>query len=212
MSTKVSRSILVFGLLLLSARPCLAQTKPAAEIPAAATFDRLPDVAKVGAKVVVTDVKGQAVIGKVGSITTDALHIKIPGWGSKTYDVKRDDIQTVRKKADSSMNGALIGIAAGLGGAVGIAYMGLPDDGYAGFLLLGLIPAGGAAGYYIDRAISDRRLLYAKPSGPKVSFERALGGNVGVRADVGLVSPSNHRPAPRVAASLVMSFGSRRNP
>jgi len=38
----------------------------------------------------------------------------------------------------------------------------------------------------------------------------SLGGNFGLRADVGLASPSNHRPAPRVAANIVLSLGSHK--
>src|SRR5688572_27007385 len=96
----------------------------------------------------------------------------------------------------------------GLGGVIGLAFV--IDEDANGLWLFPLIPAGGVAGYFIDRASNDRRLLYAKPSGPKVSFEHALGGNFRVRADVGLVSPSNHRPAPRVAANIVMSLGFHR--
>jgi len=87
------------------------------------------------------------------------------------------------------------------------------DEDTNGLWLFALIPAGGVTGYFVDRAFQDRRLLYAKPSGPSVSFERALGGNLGVRADVGLASPSGHRPAPRVAAVIVLSLGPHgRNP
>jgi len=200
---------LVVGLLLLAAMPCAAQTKPSTEAPAAATFDQLRDVARPGTWIVVKDVSGRSFAGTVESITTDSLRFRVYG---STLEANRDDVQTIRKKADSSLNGAVIGALAGLGGVFGIAMAGLPDDGYAGFFLLALIPAGGVAGFYIDRAISDRRLLYAKPSGPRVSFEHALGGNLGVRADVGLVSPSNRRPAPRVAANVVISLGSAHGP
>ena len=201
--------MLVVGLLLLAAMPCAAQTKPSTEAPTAATFDQLRDVARPGTWIVVKDVSGRSFAGTVESITTDSLRFRVYG---STLEANRDDVQTIRKKADSSLNGAVIGALAGLGGVFGIAMAGLPDDGYAGFFLLALIPAGGVAGFYIDRAISDRRLLYAKPSGPRVSFEHALGGNLGVRADVGLVSPSNRRPAPRVAANVVISLGSAHGP
>ena len=208
MTAITHRPVLILGLLLLTAVPCAAQTKPSTEAPAAATFDKLQDLAGPGTRIVVKDLSGRSVAGIIESITGDSLRLWVKGW--PTREVKRDDIQTIRKGADSSWQGAVIGTLAGLGGAIGIGLAGLPDDGYAGFFLLGLIPAGGVAGFYIDRAISDRRLLYAKSSGPQVSFEHALGGNVGVRADVGLVSPSNRRPAPRVAASIVISLGSAR--
>jgi hypothetical protein len=212
MSAMTYRSILMCGLLLLSARPCLAQTKPAPETPAAATFDKLPEVARPGTKVMVTDSRGNAVVGKIRLITAESVSLKVPsGWGSKTYDVKRDEIQIIRKPGDSSANGAVIGALAGLGGAIGLIWGGDEDSNL--LWLFALVPAGGVAGYFVDRAFRDRRLLYAKPSGPSVSVKRSLGGNLGVRADVGLVSPSDHRPAPRVAANIVMSLGSRgRNP
>jgi hypothetical protein len=203
MSAITDRPVLVFGLLLLAAMPCAAQTTPAA------TFDKLRDEARPGTRIVVEDLSGRSFAGTVEAISADSLRLTVSGWKAPfTHEVKRDDVQTVRKRADSSLNGALIGAAAGFAGAIGIALGGLPDDGYAAFFLLGLIPAGGVAGFYVDRAISDRRLLYAKPSGPRMSFEHALGGNLGVRADVGLVSPSNRRPAPRVAANIVISLGS----
>jgi hypothetical protein len=209
MSAITHRPVLVFGLLLLAAMPCAAQTKPSTDAPAAATFDKLRDVARPGTWIVVKDLSGHSVAGQVESITTDSLRLTVYGWKNPgTHEVKRGDVQTVRKKADSSLNGALLGALAGFGGAIGIAMGGLPDDGYAGFFLLALIPGGGVAGFFVDRAVSDRRLLYAKPSGSSVSFEHALGGNLGVRADVGLVSPSNRRPAPRVAANIVISLGS----
>jgi len=212
MSAMTYRSILMCGALLLSARPCLAQAKPAPETPAAATFDKLPGVARPGTEVVVTDSRGNAVVGKIESITAESVSLKVPhGWGNKTYQVKRDEIQTIRKPGDSSAGGAVIGTLAGLGGAIGLLF--LVDEDANGAWLFALIPAGGVTGYFVDRASRDRQLLYAKPSGPGVSFERALGGNLRVRGDAGLVSPSGHRPAPRVAAVIVMSLGShRKNP
>ena len=81
MSAITSRSILLLVVLLVLARPSIAQTKPPAETPAAATFDRLADVARPGTEVVVTDSKGNAVVGRIGSITADYLRLKIPnGW------------------------------------------------------------------------------------------------------------------------------------
>lgn len=197
---------LVLGLLLFPATPGFGQTKPP-EVPAAATFDRLLDVVRPGKDAVVTDLKGSAVVGQVRAIGKESLSLSIPSWGTKPYEMRRDDIQTIRNKPDSTLNGVLIGLAAGFAGMAGIVLGGMPDDCCAGLFVLGLIPAGGVAGYYIDRAISDRRLLYQRPGGPTVSFERSLGGNLGVRADVGLVSPPNQRSAPRAAANIVWSFG-----
>jgi len=209
-SAMTHRSILLFVVLLFPARPGFAQTKPPAETPAAATFDRLPDVATPGTKVVVTDSKGNAVVGKIGSITADALLLK--GWGNKTYLLKRDEIQNIRKPGDTSPNGAVVGALAGLGAAVGLIFCCVDEDAN-GSWLLALVPGLGVAGYFADRASQDRRLLYAKASGPKVSFQHALAGNISVRADAGLVSPSNRKPAPRLAANIVISLGShRRNP
>ena len=207
MSAKVCRSILMFGLVLWSARPCVAQMKPVPETPAVATLDRLPDVAPQGTKVAVTDSRGKTIVGKIRSITADSVSLT-GNWDGKTYEMKREEIQTIRKPGDSSAGGAIAGALAGLGGAVLLIYV-LPDDENHAWVFA-LIPIGGVAGYFGDRAVQDRRLLYAKPSGTRVSFQRALGENFGVRADVGLVTPWNRRPAPRVAASLVISFGSHR--
>jgi hypothetical protein len=208
MSVMTYRSALLFGVVLLAATPCFAQKKSPVETPVAADFGQLREVVGPGSEVIVTDLKGNVIYGKIRSISTESVTVNPGGFRAKPYEMKRDEIQTVRHKPDSSATGAIAGALAGFGAALGIAAFGNEDTNHS--WAFALIPIGGVGGYFADRASRDDRLLYAKSSSPKVSFDHALGGSLGVRADVGLVSPANHPPAPRVAANIVVSLGSGR--
>jgi hypothetical protein len=143
------------------AAPCAAQ--------AVDSFDRLPDVVKLGIRVFVTDDKGQQTKGKISELSPASLTILHGGYNEPTV-FPSDRVIRV-SKIDSRLNGFLIGLAAG---AVPGILLGMGVSTYCnnesagpcpvaipiGAAIFGL--AGGGIGYAIDGAINGQTLVFAR--------------------------------------------------
>jgi hypothetical protein len=126
----------------------------------------MPPLAAVGTAVtageivLVTDMKGATVKGRLDQVSDSALRLRI---GGKTQAVPAAEIRSVRwQKRDPVWTGVLIGAA--IGAAPGIYWLiadpnecaGLCPEEYA------LIAAGAAIGGLIDRAVTKKVLVYSR--------------------------------------------------
>ena len=142
-----------------------AQTVPA-------SFDELLSVLSEGQLVVVTDDAGHKMKGRVESVSPSLLALSdaSPGSAHRTWTFSEDSVSEIRR-TDSVLNGALIGLGAGVGAfGVGLrAHCGSPLDeecvvngGWA--ILLGTVPVGAVLGAVVDSLVG-RDLVYRSRQG-----------------------------------------------
>jgi uncharacterized protein YcfJ len=120
----------------------------------AATFDELPAATKQGQKLFVFDREGNEIRGRLASITTDTVRLRVEG---ETRELARDEITLIRTPSqDSILNGAAIG-AAVTGGFTLLSFAGC--DNCTGFVLGGMV-WGAGIGAIIDACILTPRDVY----------------------------------------------------
>ncbi len=148
-----SRRVWLTRLVLLAPLwPAIAAAQPVEE------FEDLAAIAKARKAVVVTDVKGDKISGRLISVEKDSLSLNATHGPLRT--IRWSEVDTIRAP-DSLANGVLIGAAAGFGSALSILAVAGSQDGYvlpaakvaAPLLLSGV---GALAGALIDRAYQDR--------------------------------------------------------
>ena len=128
------------------------------------SFEELVATVNAEETVIVTDMRGRRVKGALASVDEDSLLLVRDG---RTQTFARSEVRTVRV-ADQIEDGALIGVGAGLGAALGILAIAGSGDGYvlpsakvgAPLLLSGI---GAFVGALIDRAHEGGRVLYSSP-------------------------------------------------
>ena len=161
----MTRSLPAVAVFALLNAPPMALTSNAQE---------LPDAVRVGQRVSIVDTSGAAIDGRVEGIAPHGLRIL---EGGTTTEIPVDRILRIDQQ-DGVKNGALIGLAVGLGlGTLG----GARDDQGRGrratfvpvaALGNGLVAA--ALGALIDALADNRRLLYQRPRGPDVGVTPAV--------------------------------------
>ena len=124
------------------------------------SFERLPGILKAGQTVVVSSNDGRSTRGKVVSVSATSLTLDVGVFPS--------DSVTAVERRDSSWNGILIGLGAGIAAArVSVGKTcDLPDPECAAIVTtaigLPLIGAGALIGWGVDRAIGND-YLYSAP-------------------------------------------------
>lgn len=146
---------------MMTASPAFAQEP-------AGSFADLSKVVKRGQVVFVEDDGGRRVKGNITELSDTSLEI-MTGNDGREIRFAADRVARV-SKADSRVNGFLIGAAIGAGG--GIYFASFVDmllenegsDGNTAYALFGGLAAlaGGGIGYAIDGAIDGQKLVYAR--------------------------------------------------
>ena len=126
------------------------------------SLEQLRQVVREGDKVLVTDVHGHEIEGRVAEVAASSLGLVVAGT---RINLAETDLDTVSRR-DSRWNGTLWGLA--LGAALGAAFewslvdeYGRDDIGY-GEGVLPLAGLGAAIGFVVDTAIKGRRIIYAR--------------------------------------------------
>jgi hypothetical protein len=126
------------------------------------SFDQVPTRVKVGDTVFVTDATGREVKGKILDLSAALLALRS---GSERQEFPAAQVKTLRwQKPDSLQNGALIGLAVGVGAGIGILVYAAqdPGDGSAGIAFAIVAGLGGVfagIGTLIDAAIPAKTVL-----------------------------------------------------
>ena len=137
--------------------------------PVADQFSRLNDFLRLGDTVILTDLSGQDIRGTLQALQPETMELMVAG---KPRTISGRDVSIVQlRKADSLVNGTLIGaaIGTGLGAAWGAAY----DDNWVNTVgLLGIIcgAVGTGLGAAIDSAIPTRVVVFRRPRGAGIAM------------------------------------------
>jgi hypothetical protein len=160
------RAVAVFALLI---SPPVAPASNAQEI---------PNSVRVGQRVSIVDTSGAVIEGRVEGISQQGLRISAHG---ATTEIAVGRILRIDQQ-DGLKNGALIGLAVGLGlGTLGGA---MDDQGRgrrATFVPVAMLGNGlisTALGALIDALVDNRRTLYQRPRGPDVSVTPTVQGDM----------------------------------
>jgi len=129
----------------------------------ATSLDQLKLTLEKGDKVTVVDSSGRSIKGRIENIAPDALDVTAEG---KLRSFRVDDLSRItRRKADSVLNGTLIGAGVGFGASLPL-FLALAEHdekgwavGYAG--MWGLIGAG--IGAIVDVAVREKQTVYFRP-------------------------------------------------
>jgi hypothetical protein len=167
----LSRSVTFAASILLAGLPLSAQAE---DPPPVRHLAEASTVVGPEADVRITDVAGNAFRGRLVRLTDTSLQIRAD---SELLTFEEPGIRKLEVyRSDSVLNGTLIGVAVGAGGALAVAY-GLDRneaDEYAGVVAL-YAGMGAALGAGIDALIRGRHtVLLAEPHAPTVSFEPVL--------------------------------------
>ena len=135
----------------------------------ASSFDQLTVLVKPGDKISVVDVTGRKAVGRIGTLTRDALTLVTEGVPRRLGEGEVAQIR--QRRNDSLKNGAVIGAVAGA--AYFATAAALLHDSDGGDVIVGTAIAGGvlfagmgaAAGVGIDALIARRQVIYQKPGG-----------------------------------------------
>jgi len=185
-----TRSIVVGAAVALvawfSVPQALAQT-------AARTFADLGGVVKVGQEITVTDASGVEVKGKITQLSPTSLSIAA---GEATRTFTENEVRLIQqKRADSLLNGTLIGAGVGVGVPLAIAGILCASDdedcewdGSAWAAVAVYAGIGAAAGALIDYAVKGNKTVFVpgERTKPSVSFAPLIGRDrKGVQVAVG---------------------------
>ena len=143
---------------------------------AQASADDLRNRMKAGQKVAVIDDQGRKVQGRIVDLTVDSLAL---AGKSGREEVPYAQIVTI-DRVDDLKNGALIGLAVGLGlFALDAAFA--AEDGVtlnaAGYVVIGALYGGlgAGAGTGIDALIGGNRNIYQRGRGTRISIAPSIG-------------------------------------
>lgn len=177
------RKTLSFGLVVLAWLGAVAA--PASAQGVAQTFTELRLLIREGDTVAVASVKDDDVVrGRVESLTATSL---VLARGGRLQTLSEADVVTIRqRRGDSLSNGALIGLAAGLGtvlvGAAILASGSEEVDG-GGVAILGALYGGAGAGIGagIDALITREYVIFERPRSARLDVRIAPMLTHGVR-------------------------------
>ena len=131
----------------------------------ATSFEQLQVLAKPGDTVVVIDKGGQSTKGKIRSISRESL--QLASGGNIREFLQRETAEIKKRKADSLLNGAIIGGAVsgavGAFGVVAVCNEGECGGGEIAAVVTIYVGIGAAIGVGIDALIQPRRTIYRSP-------------------------------------------------
>ena len=172
--------LLALGLLGVSSGDVTAQT-------AVQSFDELVETVTPGMTVVVDLANGRSRSGKVVSLSGDRIDIRRRRWifRSEQLSFGEESVRRIEHR-DSTANGTLIGIGAGVLAAWVRCKTGGPSYGLdAGCVWWSFFApvGGGVVGNIIDW--SHRRPLYVAPLGARIQVAPAREAGIGIAATIG---------------------------
>lgn len=190
-------SIVLAVAVLVAATPASAQS-PAPARPAT-TLSELASLVSPGVTLVVTDIHGRTVTGKLTALSPESLSLAAERH-VETYTP--GDISQIRHRVpDSKLNGAFYGLAAGFGGpAIACAASAAETDEFdlcMGVAVIVGAPAGFFIGMAVDAMLTKKVTVFEAPGSAsgRVHIAPILGpGRLGVGASVRLGGPGRSAP------------------
>lgn len=173
---KNSAAALALVIAIGSVAPAWAQDK--------SDFAALQTTLKPEDKVTLTTIAGDKIKGQMVGVSVDQIELLTKN-GPRTVDAVQ--IQKVQKRKNGVVLGALVGAAAGIPFAVGIASYTSNEGGVAAGAALVPIGLGLGAGIGIDALIGSSKTLYERKPGrtvtvaPLIDKKGGVGGRVAIK-------------------------------